>query len=123
MPIATALKAFHACFGNSTAKERIFASPFHHTPPTRVASDVHHRGKRPLDTVSSCFFRSDGSSLLHQLQIPRAGFAKRHREDCLIAVYHIVTEEDRNAQAGFLYRYLLHLAHAWHGYRIEHTAY
>ena len=46
-----ALETFDAGVSNSRTQIRVFAGAFHDAAPTRIARNVHHRGKRPMDAT------------------------------------------------------------------------
>ena len=65
-----ALKAADLRLGNRSPEVGIFASTFDDAAPTRIASDVQHGSKSPLDSYGTCLCGSDGLCALDLCGIP-----------------------------------------------------
>src|SRR5258708_39972546 len=69
-PYGIPLKAAHLCLGHARPEKRIFAGAFHNASPARVASDIDHRGKGPVDADGTGLSRGHGLNLLCKGGIP-----------------------------------------------------
>ena len=56
-------------------QERIFARSLRYSPPSRVASDIHHGRKRPANSSCRGFLRRYSGRILNQRRIPCRGQA------------------------------------------------
>ena len=102
-----ALEAAHPCFGDSGAEVRILAGPLHDPAPARVARDVDHRREGPVDAGGGGLGGGDPRRALDRLEIPAGGFTQRDREYGLVAVDHVVAEDQRDAETAALDRHRL----------------
>src|SRR5690606_38900358 len=91
--VVRTLKSAYACRRDLRTKENVLAGTLDDAPPTRVARDIHHRSKGPMDPGRACLGRRYGRSSLHHRQVPTRGLAERHWKDRPVAVDHIKTEK------------------------------
>ena len=84
-------------------------------------ADIHHRGERELDAISRSFRSGNLSRLADALHIPRARQTKRNREDGLVAVDNIHTENDGDAQSTFFYSNALQFRNAFSPFEVKHS--
>ena len=85
--------------------------------------DIHHRGERPSDTGSARLICRDRRTFTHPLQIPRAGFRQRHRENRTIAVHDIITKQYGYLQTALGQSHLLHFAYTIYRIYIKQASY
>ena len=119
--VGSLITVYHR-FGNCSAKERVFATAFADTSPTRVAADVHHRTECPGDAVGTGFDGGNTCGFPNGCHIPGAGKSQRDGEDGFVTVYHIHAEEQGNAQTGVFHCQLLHVAYLVHSFQVEKSA-
>ena len=81
---------------------RIFAGTFGDSAPTGVAGDIDHRRVEPVDAESRSLFGSDPSAFSDQFRIPTARDGQRDRKYGFIAVDHVETDQQRNAEPRLL---------------------
>ena len=120
--VGSLITVYHR-FGNCSAKERVFATAFADTSPTRVAADVHHRTECPGDAVGTGFDGGNTCGFPNGCHIPGAGKPQRDGEDGFVTVYHIHAEEQGNAQTGVFHCQLLHVAYLVHSFQVEKSSY
>ena len=100
-------------------KIRILACAFGHPSPTWIEGNVYHRTIHPVDARGSSFGSSHLCCTLNHSHIPRAGLRQRQRENSLIAMYHVLSEEERNAETCLLDCYLLQILYLLHALHIK----
>ena len=86
----------------------VLAVTFGHTPPAGIARHVDHRGEGPVHSRHPGLLRGDPGGLFHQGGIPRTSLRQRDRIGRAETVYHVVAEEDRNAEPRLLHGFALH---------------
>ena len=88
--------------GHAGAEVRIFTGAFDHAPPARVAHQIEHRRKSPVDAFARSLSRDGAQSPLHQVGIEAGGVTVRDGKDGAVAIDDIAAVEDWDAQTGFL---------------------
>ena len=86
---------------------RIFARPLHDTSPTGIPTDIHHRGKRPMQPGCRSLPCGTPRPHLDSLQIETCRLSQWQREAGAKTMYHIQSEKQRNLQTGFHRRFLI----------------
>src|SRR5579859_5101077 len=84
-----ALKTAHLRSSDCGSEIRIFAGAFDDAAPARIARDVQHRSKGPVDADGTSFFCGDGLSLCDGSRIPGCSHGDRYGEDGAKAVNDI----------------------------------
>ncbi len=84
--------AHHGCRQYST-EVRIFTQGLCDSPPTRIAPDIDHRGKRPVDAVGGGLECGDARTARDELRVPTRRLAQWDREDGLEAVNDIAPDQ------------------------------
>src|SRR5579859_3372141 len=84
-----ALKTADLRSGHGGAEIGILAGAFDDAAPARIARDVQHRSKNPVDADGTSFFCGDGLSLCDGSRIPGSSQSDRYREDGAKAVNDI----------------------------------
>ena len=92
------LKSMHAGGGIKRAQPRVFAKAFGDAPPARVARQVHHRRKRPVNAHRRRLAGGNGLRPLEQFRLPRARLRQRNREGGAETVNRVVSENQRDAE-------------------------
>ena len=122
-PIVSTLETLDTGLRNQASQIRVLTGTFHYTSPTGIPGDIHHRGERPSDTGSARLIRRDRRTFTHPLQIPRAGFRQRHRENRTIAVHDIITKQYGYLQTALGQSHLLHFTYAIYRIYIKQASY
>src|ERR1041385_9497898 len=86
--VISTLKTTHARRSKRSTQKRIFTSAFADASPTRIASDIKHRRKRPAYAVIICLLRGHGSRSLSHHRIPTTRFAERDRKSTRLNSSH-----------------------------------
>jgi len=102
-----ALEALHAGGGKSTAQVGIFPGAFSNAPPARVARDIHHRRKGPVNPGGSGLARGDFRRAARYVRLPGAGFRQRNGENGAVTMDHVQPKEEGDAQARLFHSDLL----------------
>src|SRR5258705_646257 len=95
------LKSAHLCCGHQSTEIGVFAGAFNNASPTRVARNIDHRRKRPVNADGARFAGSNALRPLHHFRIPRSSHANWHREDRVKTVNDVKAEDKRNFMARF----------------------
>src|ERR1051326_1905049 len=101
--VISTLKTTHARRSKRSTQKRIFTGAFADASPTRIASDIKHRRKRPAYAVIICLLRGHGSRSLSHHRIPTTRFAERDRKDRAVTVNGVEPKQQRNLQARLVY--------------------
>ena len=117
-----ALIAFDPGLGHAAAEIDVLARAFRYPAPARIAGDVDHGGKGPVDTFGARFLRGDAGGFLHRVHVPACRLAQRDWEDGAVTVDHVVTEHQRNLQPRVLDCELLQFAGVTGGIGVEDIA-
>ncbi len=88
-----ALEAAHHGSRQHTAQVRVFTQGLCDSPPARIAPDIDHRGKRPVDAVGSGLEGGDARTGRDQFRIPTRRLAQRNREDGFEAVNDVPPDQ------------------------------
>lgn len=115
-----ALEAAHARLRKLPRQQHVFARAFHTTAPTRIAGDIHHGCKGPVDAHSGGLHGGGTRGAPCQLRLEAGRFGQRHRKHGGVAVDHVGGEQQRNPQPA-LHGRLLQLAMPAHVGAVEHT--
>src|SRR5258705_3070454 len=93
---AITLKSAHLCFGYRRTQIGVFTGAFNDAPPARIARNVYHRRKRPVDADGSSFTGGNRLRPLDHFRIPRSSHSNWHREDRVKTVNDIEAKDKRN---------------------------
>ena len=77
---------------------------FDDASPAWIARHVEHRRKSQGDPVLRSLFGGDARRLLPQIRRELTRFRQRHGKDRVVAMDHVETHEQGNAETGFLDR-------------------
>ena len=117
-----ALVALNHRAADGRAQERVFAVTFAHASPAGLAADVHHGAESPADAVGRGLNRGDAGRVANGVHVPAHRHGKWNREHRLIAVDHVHTENQGNAQSALLDSDFLQRADALHALHVEQAA-
>ena len=117
------LKTVHTRFGDARTEVGIFARTLHNAAPARVAADVDHGRKGPVDAVGRSLAGGSSGGILYRLHVPARGFGERNRRKRLVAVDHIQAKQKGNPQARLFDRHFLQGANLVHPCDIEYGTY
>src|SRR5687767_100276 len=81
---------------------RIFPRTFCDPTPTRVARNIDHRCKRPMNAGGPCFRRGDARRLSYGRRIPACRFARRYGKDCAVPVNYVEAKNHRYLETRLL---------------------
>src|SRR5205823_14574256 len=95
------LKSAYMRSRKNSPEKRIFAGSFHDSPPTRIAGDIHHWSKGPVQPDTSCLGRRDRRITLGHRGIPARRFRQRNGKDRAVTVNDIESEKDGNFESRF----------------------
>ena len=96
------LEAAHARTRQRRAQKDILAGALGDPAPARIARDIDHRRKDPVDPMRGCLFGGDARRALQQRRIPGTRLGQRDREHRSEAVNHIGADDQGDAQARLL---------------------
>ena len=96
------LKTAHARRRVQRAEPRVFAKTFRDASPARVAREVNHRRKNPVNSRRRGFAGRNFLRLLEEFGVERARLRQRNWERCPKPVDGIVPKNRRNPQAALL---------------------
>ena len=113
----------HTRFGDARTEVGIFARTLHNAAPARVAADVDHGGKGPVDAVGRRLAGGSSGGILYRLHVPARGFGERNRRKRLVSVDHIQAKQKGNPQARLFDRHFLQGANLVHPCDIEYGTY
>lgn len=102
-----ALVSPHVCLCDLGAEPRVLAGTLCDPAPAGVPGDIHHRAERPADSVGACFDRRDPRGLFDRSHIPGRRQSQWDREDGLVSVDDIHSEDQRNPVRAAFQRQLL----------------
>ena len=114
------LKTTHASRRDGRAEKRVFARAFANAAPARVARDVHHWRESPVQSGGGGFGGGNAIGTFNQGRIPRGGRAETDGKNGLVAVNHVVTEQQRNVQARLFDGDFLKFFNLRDGNQVEH---
>ena len=100
------LESLHTGIGDFRPQPAVLASAFHHPAPARIAGDVDHRRECPVDAAGGSFGGGNSRRTLDRFEVKAGGFGQRNREGGLVAMDHVLAEQQRDLQAR-LHRNLL----------------
>src|SRR5258705_884464 len=95
------LKSAHLCRRHHRTEIGVFTGAFNNASPARVARNIDHRRKRPVDADGARFAGSNTLRALHHFRIPRSSHSNWHREDRVKTVNDVEAEDKRNFKARF----------------------
>ncbi len=96
--------------GNSDLRAEIgvFSCPLHHTAPARVAGDIRHGRKRPVQPLSGRLGRRDPRAFFNQFKVPARGLTQRNRKAGLVPMHDIEPEDERDTKSRIVDGIVLH---------------
>src|SRR5882724_13080401 len=100
-PDTITLKSAHLCCGHCRPEIGVFTGAFNNTSPTRVARNIDHWRKRPVDAGGARFAGSNALGALHHFRVPRSSHSNWHGEDRVKTVNDVEAEDKRNFKARF----------------------
>ena len=81
----------------------VLAQAFGDSPPTRIAGNINHRCKGPVNAGGCRFHSRDSGSALDYRGIPTGCLTQRYWKYGFKAVNNIATDKQRYTQATFLH--------------------
>ena len=109
-------------FGYAGIQVRVLAAAFTRAAPSCVTAQVHHRAESPGNAVGTGLDSRDMGRLLNCSHIPGAGETERNRENRLITVYYVHTEDHRYAKTRGIHGNLLEAAYLSSPFHVEKAA-
>ena len=102
--------------GHGGSEVGILSRTLHHPAPARVACNVEHRCKRPVDADGPSFFGCSRLCLSLQRRIPGSSHRDGDRKNSTKTMNDVVAKDQRNMQTRFLDGDMLQAVdHGWIG--------
>ena len=98
-----ALEAADRRLGKARAHIRILTGAFDDTSPTGIAGKVDHRRERPMNALRRGLIGDGAVALGHKLGIERASACKRNRENGMMTVNDVASEDHGDAETALLH--------------------
>ncbi len=90
-------------YRHGRCEEGIFAGAFRDPAPARVTGHVHHRRKRPVDTVRGRFGGRDARTLFHEFRVPGRCLGQGNGQNGLETVDDVPADKERYTEPAFLH--------------------
>ncbi len=119
--VGTLISLNHGAADGST-QEGVLAIALAHASPARLAAHVNHGAECPTDAVGCGLDGGDAGRVADGIHVPTHRQSEGNREYCLIAMNHVHTENQGDAQAALFDGHLLQLTDALDTLHVEQSA-